>query len=259
MFSRHPPARPAFAGAGLGGPVPKDVWILLAVVLATFALQFFATTAGLPALLRLTPAAVRNGFVWQLATYPFVGAGQPGLWFVLELLILFLFARDVCWRLGRRRFWGLLAGVAAVAGCAAVGVEALLPGPEGTLPFALMQGQRMLVTILVAAFATLNAEATIYLFFVLPMPARWFLGLEVLFAFLAFLATRDLAGFIGLTLAVGATWWWLGGRSSTGGRRRWRKKLEERWLRWRLRRLQRRRGLRVVQGEGGGAGRPSVH
>jgi hypothetical protein len=257
MFSGRP-VRPSFAGAGLGGPVAPDVWVLLGVLLTSFSLQFFATTAWLPALLRLTPAVTERGWLWQLVSYPFVGTGQPGFWFVLELLILFLFARDACWRLGRARFWRLLVGVAAVAGAVAMTVQLASPGPEGTPPFVLMQGQRTLVAILVAAFATLNAEATIYLFFVLPMPARWFLGLEVLFAFLAFLGTRDLAGFVGLAVAIGATWWWLSRRRG-GGPRRWRKQWEERWLRWRLRRLQRRRGLRVVRGEGGSEGGPWVH
>lgn len=258
MYSRQP-VRPGFAGIGLGGPVPPDVWILLAVVFATFSLQFFAATVGLTELLRLSPAVLERGFLWQLATYPFVGTGRPSVWLVLELLILFLFARDTCFRLGRRRFWLLLVGVAAVAAVLAVGVQQLAPPTELAPPFALMQGQRTLLAVLVAAFATLNAEATIYLFFVLPMPARWFLGLEVLFAFLGFLGTRDLAGFVGLTAAVAVTWWWLRRRGGSAGRRAWRKRLEEGWLRWRLRRLQRRRGLRVVQGDRGSEGGPWVH
>lgn len=245
------------AGAGLGGRVPGDVWLLLGLLLTGFALQFFAATAWLPELLRLTPAAAQRGYLWQLVTYPFVGTGQPGIWFVLELLILFLFARDAYRRLGRRRFWWLLVGVAAAAGAVASGLRWL--APEWTSePFVLMQGQRTLLAVLIAAFATLNGEATIYLFFVLPMPARWFLGLEVLFALLGFLATHDLAGFAGVVVAVAATWWWLR-RGARGGAHRWRKRAEERWLRWRLRRLQRRRGLRVVRGEGGAEGGSWLH
>ena len=102
MFSGRP-VRPSFAGAGLGGPVAPDVWVLLGVLLTSFSLQFFATTAWLPALLRLTPAVTERGWLWQLVSYPFVGTGQPGFWFVLELLILFMFARDACSRLGRAR------------------------------------------------------------------------------------------------------------------------------------------------------------
>ena len=59
------------------GPIPRDLWILLGVLFATFSLQFFSSTALLPALLRLTPLAWQRGFVWQLATYPFIGFGGP--------------------------------------------------------------------------------------------------------------------------------------------------------------------------------------
>lgn len=242
------PSRPSFAGSGLGGPVPKDVWVLLAVVLATFSLRFFGSTAWLPAVLSLTPAVWRLGFLWQLVTYPFIGFGQPNFWFLLELLILLMFARDVFWRLGRRRFWRLLVLAALAGGAVAVLVDLarLAAGSPfaGALP--LLQGQRTLLAVLIAAFATLNGEATIYLFFVLPIRARWFLGLEVLFAFLAFLGTRDLAGFLGLCVAIGFTWWWLQGRGRRG-RELWLR-LQERWMRWRLARMRRRRGFTVVRG-----------
>jgi hypothetical protein len=247
MDSRGP-VRPSFAGSGLGGPVPRDVWILLGIVLGTFSLRFFASTGWLPAALSLTPAVWRLGFVWQLVTYPFIGFGQPGFWFLLELVILLLFARDVFWRLGRRRFWRLL--VLAALGGAVVGIlvdvgRFAIDSPfAGALP--LLQGQRTLLAVLIAAFATLNGDATIYLFFVLPVRARWFLGLEILFAFLAFLGSRDLAGFLGICAAVAFTWWSLQG-PGRGGREHWLR-LQERWMRWRLAWLRRRRGLRVVRG-----------
>jgi len=247
MDSRGP-VRPSFAGSGLGGPVPKDVWILLGVVLSTFSLRFFASTAWLPAALSLTPAVWRQGFLWQLVTYPFVGFGQPGFWFVLELLILLLFARDVFWRLGRQRFWRLLA-LAALAGATVailvdLGRFAVGSPFAGSLP--LLQGQRTLLAVVIAAFATLNGEATIYLFFVLPVRARWFLGLEVLFAFLGFLGTRDLAGFLGLCVAIGFSWWWLQGRGRRG-RELWLR-MQEGWMRRRLAWMRRRRGFQVVRG-----------
>ena len=50
------------SGFGMtGGPVAPDVIALLAVVFATFSLQFFSLTAPLIGVLRLTPA------VWQKA------------------------------------------------------------------------------------------------------------------------------------------------------------------------------------------------
>jgi hypothetical protein len=86
-------------------------------------------------------------------------------------LVLFWFGRDVFWRLGRRRFWRLILVTAAVAAAVAVATHALmlLAGGGSAAPFITMQGHRILITILVAAFATLYGEATILLFFVLPV------------------------------------------------------------------------------------------
>jgi hypothetical protein len=141
---------------------------------------------------------------------------------------------------------------AVVAALVAVLVEVLVELTSGvpalTAPFSLMQGQRVLLTITIAAFATLNRDATILLFFVLPIQARWFLWLEVLFGFIAFLATKDLAGFAGIVTAVGVTYASL----VSGGPRRM---LREWWLRLQKRRLQvelererRKRKLEVLEG-----------
>jgi hypothetical protein len=219
------------------------------------------------ALARLTPAVWQRGFLWQLLTYPFAGVGAPSLWFLLALLMVFWFGRDVFWQVGRRRFWRLLVGVAVAAGAVALAVQLLAGRPPaveelllgrrglpGGIDFPLLQGQNMLLVILVAAFGTLNRQATVYLMFVLPLQARWFLPLEILFAFLGYLATKDLAGFLGISAAVGTTWAALTpGRLRRLGRMRreaWLS-LQQRWLRLRLRILRRRRGLRVIEGERG--------
>jgi len=237
-------------GFGLTGPVPQDIWFLLGVVFGTFSLRFFSSTAALPELLRLGPTIWQRGFVWQLVTYPFVGTGVPGLWFVVELLVLFLFGRQVLYQLGRRRFWKLLTGVAVTAAVAAVLVHILasLAGAAGPDSFLLMQGQRMLLAILVAIFAVLNGNATILLFFVLPVQAKWFLLLEVVFAFLGFLSTHDLAGFVGVCAAVGATVIVLRPGAGRRGLRGLRLKIETLFLRLRLAWLRRRRGIRLVPG-----------
>jgi hypothetical protein len=256
MDSRRP-IRPSFAGAGWSGPTPRDVWLLLGIVFSTFSFQFFAATAWIPAMLRLTPAVWQRGWIWQVVTFPFAGIGAPSLWIVLELFILLLFSRDVFLRLGRKRFWRLLLGVSASAGVIAA-IIALLQGLAGAplldLGMPLVQGQRTLLAILIAAFATLNGDATIYLFFVLPIRAKWFLGLEILFAFLGFLGTHDLAGFLGICTAVGVTWWCLsGGRPA--GRALWLE-FRQRYLKARIARLRKKSGLTVLPG---GRDDPWVH
>ena len=240
-------------GGGLTGPVPRDIWWLLGIVLATFSLQFFEATAWLPAILRLTPAVWRLGFIWQVFTYSFVGTGAPGLWFLVSLLILFMFGRDTWYRLGRKRFWRLLVEASVVAGLAAAGVALLgiwLTGdPPGQTVFTLIQGQHMLLVILIAAFATLNSQATILLFFVLPVQARWFLALEILFGFMGYLGTGDLAGFVGIVVAVGYTNGHLTGWRRQDWLRSLRLRIDYLLTKWRLDRLKRRRGFKVIPGD----------
>lgn len=262
MNGRTTPRGPWSSGPGGPGgiglppltPAPRDLVILLAVVFATFSFQFFGGLRLVPALLRLTPAVWQTGFLWQVATYPFAGYGGPSIWILLELLILYWFARDVFYKLGRRRFWRSLLTVAVAAGLAAVVVElvARLVAPEGmtVVPFTLMQGQRTLLAFAIAAFATLNRHATILLFFVLPIQARWFLWIEVLFAFVAFLATKDLAGFVGICVVVGGTYAVLSAGGPARLFRDWSLQLKRRQLERQLERERKKRKLRVLEGGG---------
>jgi len=235
---------------GLSGRPPRDLVGVLVALFVTFALQFFESTAIIPAVLHLTPAVWRSGLVWQLGTYAFSGVGGPSLWFVLELFIVYWFGADVHVRLGRRGFWRLLAwtvpGAAVVAVATEIALEALAGQSTTALPFQLMQGQRVLMTILVAAFATLYKDATILAFFVLPLRARWFLWFGILIGFVAYLGTKDLAGFAGICAATGISVLALSRRVA-------RSRLRTRWLEWRRSRLTRKvdrsarkRGLRVV-------------
>lgn len=256
-----PPGPWSRGGGGIGfpplTPAPRDLVVLLAVVFATYALQFFAATAWLPALLHLGTALWPLGLVWQVVTYPFAGYGGASIWILLELLILYWFARDVFYRLGRRRFWRALLSASVIAGLAAVGVEVFVrlasPGGMTLAPFTLMQGQRTLLAFAIAAFATLNRHATVLLFFVLPIQARWFLWLEILFAFIAFLATKDLAGFTGIAVVVGTTYSVLTAGGPGRMLRDWRLRADKARIERQLARERRKRKLRVL--EGGGQGR----
>ncbi len=239
-------------GGGLTGPVPTDIWVLLGVILFTLTLGSFDATRVLTEWLRLTPLVWLRGCLWQLVTYPFITVSASGpIWFLVEMIILFLFGRDVLIRLGRRQFWRLLlfASVSAAVVAALVGVLMQLVAGVGavTSSFLIMQGQRMILTILIAAFATMNRNATILLFFVLPIQARWFLLLEIVFAFLAFLSTHDFAGFVGICAAVGFTFGSLTGWRTQGWLLQARLRLQQLWLKARLQWLRRRRGIRVVR------------
>src|SRR5262245_32467867 len=110
---------------GLGGPAPRDLLVILAILFVTFSLRFFEATAIVPALLQLTPWVWQKGWVWQLATYPFIGGGSP-LWFLLDLLFLYMFGRDVFLGLYRRHFWRLIVWSSIGSALVAVAVHALI-------------------------------------------------------------------------------------------------------------------------------------
>jgi hypothetical protein len=255
--------RPVLGSFGLGGPLPRDLAVLLVVLFTTYAMQFFSATALLPALMRLSPLVWRNGFVWQLATYPFAGWGPASLWFLLELLVLYWFGRDVFAGLRRRHFWTLIAWCTVVGGAVAVVVDviansvaapsvaALEPGP-----YPLIQGQQLLIAVFVTAFATANRQAQILLFFVLPIEARWFIAIEIVIAFILFLQSHDLPGFLGLCAAIGIAYVYVRDGGIGRGLRQTRLRAQRWWLERRLSGVRRKRGFRVVpsdrdQGRGG--------
>lgn len=249
MYGNRPRFRqPIGFGGGNAGPPPRDILLLLGILFVTFSMQFFEAFSGFVDLFKLSRDVWQRGYLWQLATYPFFSELGSGFWFLLELLIIFWFGRDVYRYLGRQHFWRLLAWGVGTASVVAVGAQLLLDSGGLGSPFAfvLMQGQRMILTVLIAAFATLYGNATILLFFVLPLKARWFLGLEILFAFMGFLTTKDFAGFLGICAAVALVFQSLTGRLFKIARE-WRLRLERKILEARLRRMRERRGLRIVK------------
>ncbi len=243
---------------------PRDFLFLLGVLVLTYTLAAFSATRIVPALLLLSPGIWQQGTLWQLVTYPYVAGTADPFWFLISLVILFMFGREVRRVLGRRDFWRLIVWTSLLSSLVAVVVQLLmsLAGASGRAAFAVMQGDRMLLTIFVAVFATVHPGAVIRLFFVLPVRARSFLWLEILIAFLmGFLPTGDFAGFVGVCTAVGVTY-----ASLTGGvkkaLREGRLRLEKFLIEIRLRYLRRRRKIHLVKPDEGGDARrqdPWIH
>lgn len=251
-----------FDFGNLQGP-PPDIKGLLILLFVLFSMGFVKPLQPFIQALYLSPQMVTKGHFWQLLTYA-VAPDSSGIWFLITMLILFMFGRDVFRMLGRRRFWQLLLTSVLSASVVATVVHTAmqLVGLRWSLrPLALMHGSEILLTILVAAFATVYPNATIRLFFVLPIRARSFLWLEILLAFvLGLLPTGDVAGFLGICTAVGVTYAML-----TGGIRRNLRELRLRTERWliaqRLRRMRNKRGMRIVKPDEGGDARrgPWIH
>ena len=242
--------QPIGFGGGSSGPPPSDILWLIGVLFVTYSLQFFETTSFIGSIFRLSRGVWQSLSLWQLGTYPFVAstAASP-LWFLLSLLIIFWFGRDVYRYLGRRKFWSLMAWGVGTASLVAVVAQLVIDALKLGVPhaFLLMQGQTMVLTILIAAFATVYGNATILLMFVLPIKARWFIGLEILFAFMGFLTTKDFAGFLGTCAAVGMVYQTLTGGGLRRLARETRLRLERKILEARLKRMRNRRGMKIVK------------
>ncbi|MCG8459652.1 MAG: hypothetical protein MI919_25510, partial [Holophagales bacterium] len=127
MFGDRPGRRQI--DLGLGGPVPRDLLVLMGVLFLTFSLSAFPQSTGrLMEILRLGPDLWQQGFLWQLVTYPFVARYGSGLWLLVALWMVYMFGRSVFFFVGRRHFWRhfflatLTGGVVAVVAQVLVGL-----------------------------------------------------------------------------------------------------------------------------------------
>lgn len=125
-----------------------------------------------------TESVLRHWELWRCVTYAFVNPPDP--WFIIALVMLYIFGRDVEQFLGRKGFVRLYLGF-------------LLLGPSLLLAGALVTGQPFALSHSWANFAVFLAFASLYpnALLIFQIPAKlfaWvFLGLSVL----QLLATRQ--------------------------------------------------------------------
>ncbi len=241
---------------GLDGPIPRDILVLMACLFVTYSLSAFQATLELVAAAQLSRAIWQEGFFWQFVTYPFAaGYGNP-LGLILSLWMILVFGKQVYYFVGRKAFWKTFFSSTMAAAGVAVTIQYLMDwagmSPTFFLPFGMMQGQLIVLTVLITGFATLYGHSTIYLMFVLPVKASWFIGLEILFAFLAFLSSKDLAGFIGICTAVTVAYFLFSGVSPKRFLHEIRLRIQRKLIEARLRRMRKGKGKGgddgVVQG-----------
>jgi len=176
--------RPAFFGGfSLFPPVIKAllitnvaVWFLLDVLLQPFRYHDIPIFAIFAEYLALWPLG-ENFWPWQLLTYMFLHGGFLHLLFNMLALWMFGMELETIW--GSRRFLvfylacGLAAGVANVAVAPLLGQAAPTVGASGAVFGVLI------------AFAMLFPDRPIYLYFLLPVKAKYlvtaYIGLELFF------------------------------------------------------------------------------
>ncbi|MEM1178502.1 MAG: hypothetical protein AAGM22_09165 [Acidobacteriota bacterium] len=226
---------------GLSGPIPPDILLLMGLTFLSYTLGAFQSTAQFIAAIQLTPRLWTDGFLWQLVTYPFgTGYGGP-LSLILGLWMILMFGKPVFFFVGRKAFWRYFFITALVGAMAAVLTQVLLAavglGNIVPQPFVLINGQFLIWTFLISAFAALYGHATVLLMFILPVRASWFVAIELAFAFLAFLSYHDFAGFIGCCAAIGASYLQFAGISPGRFLHEIRLRIQRKWFEHRLRQL----------------------
>ena len=135
--------------------------------------------AGLGKLTFNTESVLRGGELWRCLTYAFVNPPDP--WFIISLVMLYIFGRDVEQHLGRKGFVRLYLGF-------------LLLGPSLLLAAALVSRQSLSISHSWANFAVFISFAALY-----P-------GAQLLFQITAKIFALVLLGISVLQLLAGRQW-----------------------------------------------------
>jgi len=135
--------------------------------------------AGLGKLTFNTESVLRGGELWRCLTYAFVNPPDP--WFIISLVMLYIFGRDVEQHLGRKGFVRLYLGF-------------LLLGPSLLLAAALVSRQSLSISQSWANFAVFISFAAVY-----P-------GAQLLFQITAKIFALVLLGISVLQLLAGRQW-----------------------------------------------------
>jgi membrane associated rhomboid family serine protease len=154
---------------------PVQAWsVILALNILVFLVQVIGGSRVIEATYAygaLSLEGLRHGYVWQLLTFQFLHGGLTHL--VLNSIALYFCGRLLEPVLGLRSFLSLYFLSGFVGGLVQLGLALILPERFGGGVVGASGG----ICGLIAAFALLNPQATIYLFFVLPVRAFYFVPL----------------------------------------------------------------------------------
>ncbi len=187
-----------------------NVVIMVALVVC-FALQNIASfylRFPVDQYLALSKKGIQNGFVWQFVTFQFLHGNVGHL--VGNLIGLFFFGRSVEARLGTKEYLK----VYALSGLGGGALQLLLAWVFPNFFGGFVIGASAGVLGLIAAFALMDPEATIFLNFFIPLKAKhllWIeLGISLFFTLVpAGRGIADAAHLGGILAAIGYLRWGL--------------------------------------------------
>jgi len=163
--------RSSFSGFGIGGWTPAVKTLIITCVIAFF-LEIFDRMAGGPSFTSnfgLTPYLVTHRFyLWQLITYIFLHDPGSLLHILFNMLGLWMFGSELERVWGTREFtkFFFICGIGAA-------IVTILLTPNSTVP---VIGASGAIYGVLLAFGLLFPDRII-IFFVFPIPAKWFVAI----------------------------------------------------------------------------------
>ncbi len=143
------------------------VWALLVVMAVFFVAQSFGLQTEIVTWLAwfISPAWLAHVQFWQMVTYPFVHGGFLDLLF--HGIVIFFFGGMLERAWGSLRFLGFYFMLGIISGLSVLALT-FLGLPEGVF-----LGMTGTFAGLGVAYGALNPYAKVYIYFVLPVEARW--------------------------------------------------------------------------------------
>jgi len=232
---RRPPSRDLAYAFG-PGPLSRAIKTLIIVNVTMFILLQFLP--ALIALLGLVPAAIiQQGWIWQVFTYMFLHGTIGHIFF--NMLALWMFGTELERLWGTRFFLKYYFATGIAAGVATIAVS--------LLPFALTERLYLTATIgasgaiygLLLAYGLTFPNRPIYVYFVFPIPAKYFV---MIMGGIALVSSIGDSG--GGVAHVTHLWGLLAGFILLRGRRfRPMDEVKYRYLRWKMDRARKKFGV----------------
>src|SRR5262245_8553167 len=217
--------RSRYGGFAIGGGWTPAVKTLVIACVVAFFLQFFDQVTGAPSFISkfgLIPAAVTQSYyLWQLVTYMFLHGGFFHILFNMFGLYMFGSELEATW--GTREFtkFFFICGIGAA-------ILTVIVSPYSQVAIIGASGA---IFGLLVAYGVLFPNRLIYLYMIIPIPAKWFV---VIFGAINLLSVGSNSGVAYVTHVGGMLVGFLylkGGRLIPDLRYRY-----DRWQRQRLRR-----------------------